>query len=268
MWSRENLKNQAKSRFHYNYWKMVLAAFVMSLAGSSLYSRFTYKFGRNANYVSSNQSGSPMDIYRRFFNFKIDLSRFIKAPSQITIFNVLVLMGIAFSLVLVVFLLDVFVCNPLYVGGTRFFIVNMEKQADFSELGFSFKKNYKNIVKTMFFMSLKVFLWTLVFIIPGIIKAYEYRMIPFILAERPDLDTKEVLKLGSRMMEYEKFNVFILDLSFIGWYLLSTITFGIVGVFYVSPYIVQTYAALYNTLKCRIIEQLKYDNETNIFEQN
>jgi uncharacterized membrane protein len=265
MWSRENLKNQAKSRFHYNYWKMVLVAFIATLAGSSIFSRFTLKFDSEVNLSKKYTVSSPLDIYRRF-NYKIDLSHFIKTPTQITIIDIFLFLGIVLSLFLAMIMLNVFIQNPLYVGTTRFFIINSEKHADFSELGFSFGKHYKNIVKTMFFMSLKIFLWTLLFIIPGIIKAYEYRMVPFILAERPDLDTKEVLKLGSRMMEYEKFNVFILDLSFIGWGLLSAITFGIVGVFFVSPYIEQTYAALYNTLKCRIIEQLNYENSPNIFE--
>ena len=57
-----------------------------------------------------------------------------------------------------------------------------------------FKYNYLNVVKTMFFMNLWILLWTLLFIVPGIIKSYSYRLVPYILAENPDIDTNEGAK--------------------------------------------------------------------------
>ena len=98
---------------------------------------------------------------------------------------------------------------------------------------------------TMFMMNLKIFLWSLLFIIPGIIKAYEYRMVPYILAEHPEMSYSEVLEASSRMMDGQKMNAFILDLSFIGWEILSSITAGIVGIFWVNPYYYSTDAELY-----------------------
>jgi hypothetical protein len=103
----------------------------------------------------------------------------------------------------------------------------------------------------MFFMNLYKALWSLLFVIPGIIKGYEYRMIPYILAENPELDKNTVFRLSKEMMDGEKWDAFVLDISFIGWILLSLCTCGLLSVFYVSPYINMTSAQLYETLKHR-----------------
>ena len=74
---------------------------------------------------------------------------------------------------------------------------------------------------------------------------YEYRMVPYILAENPDMDRKEVFLISKRMMDGKKMAAFVLDLSFIGWVILGTITCGIVNLFYVSPYMQATNAEMY-----------------------
>jgi hypothetical protein len=91
-------------------------------------------------------------------------------------------------------------------------------------------------------------LWTLLFIIPGIVKAYEYRMIPYILAENPHMSRKEVFAASKSMMMGNKWKAFVLDLSFLGWHILSVFTVGILELFYVAPYVYATNAALYEAL--------------------
>ena len=81
--------------------------------------------------------------------------------------------------------------------------------------------------------------------IPGVIKSYEYRMMHFILAENPEMPSKEVFAISKAMMNGRKKDLFVLDLSFIGWSLLSGLTCGILGIFYVSPYIYATQAEVY-----------------------
>ena len=102
---------------------------------------------------------------------------------------------------------------------------------------------------TMFLRQLFTFLWSLLFVIPGIIKSYEYRMIPFILAENPDTPYKDAFEMSKKMMMGNKWDAFVLDLSFIGWFILTAITCGILGVFYVNPYKYMTDAELYVALK-------------------
>lgn len=97
-------------------------------------------------------------------------------------------------------------------------------------------------------VSLYTFLWSLLFIIPGIVKSYSYAMTPYILLDRPELSPTEAIKESEQMMNGHKMDLFVLDLSFIGWILLSVLTCGIL-LFYVEPYMMATRSAFYLELK-------------------
>jgi uncharacterized membrane protein len=79
-------------------------------------------------------------------------------------------------------------------------------------------------------------------------------MVPFILAENPEMDRKRVLKLSKKMMKGYKMEAFVLGLSFYGWIFLGVLTGGIVDIFYVTPYIHATRAEFYSALKAKAIE--------------
>ena len=85
--------------------------------------------------------------------------------------------------------------------------------------------------------------------IPGIIKGYEYMMIPYLLAENPDMSRQDAFAESKRMMDGNKMDAFVLDLSFIGWFILGAITFNIVNILYTTPYMELAHAELYHTLK-------------------
>ena len=104
------------------------------------------------------------------------------------------------------------------------------------------------LIKTLFIMELKIFLWSLLFIIPGVIKSYQYFMVPYILAENPNIETKRALELSKEMTKDEKFNIFLLQLSFIGWMFLCVFTCGI-GYIFLSPYMEATFAELYQVMR-------------------
>ena len=93
------------------------------------------------------------------------------------------------------------------------------------------------------------FLWSCLFVIPGIIKMYEYRMIPYIISENPDISYSEAFKASREMMMGNKWKAFVFDLSFIGWYLLNALTCGILGIFFVNPYYYASDANLYRAIK-------------------
>lgn len=95
--------------------------------------------------------------------------------------------------------------------------------------------------------ALYTFLWSLLFIIPGIVAAYKYAMAPFILLESPGMSANEAIAASKEMMYGHKGELFLLDLSFIGWNLLSALTLGI-GSLWVNPYINAAYAAFYREL--------------------
>lgn len=168
----------------------------------------------------------------------------------------LIVIGIAVAIILIVvviavaigLLISAFLLNPLEVGTKRFFFKNLNEKAQVKEVAFAFDNSYKNVVKTLFFRDVYVILWTLLFIIPGIVKGLEYRMIPYLLAENPNLTKEEAFALSKQMMTGQKWKAFVLDLSFIGWEILSLFTLGILSVFYVEPYRNMTNAALYEEL--------------------
>lgn len=139
-----------------------------------------------------------------------------------------------------------FVYEIIALGVCSFFIKNRTMSGEVSNILDGFKSgNYMNLVKVLFLKDIFISLWSLLFIIPGIVKAYEYRMIPYILAENPGMNRKEVFEISKRMMQGKKWETFVLDFSFIGWSLLGSITCGIAFIFYVLPYINATYAELY-----------------------
>ena len=97
-------------------------------------------------------------------------------------------------------------------------------------------------------MDLKTLLWLFLFIVPGLIKAYEYSMIPYLLAENPNITTDEAFSLSKQMTTGQKMDLFVLDLSFLGWIILGLICCGI-GILFVLPCPQATKAEVYLTLR-------------------
>ena len=128
-------------------------------------------------------------------------------------------------------------------------IKSVEDVAQVKEIAYGFDHSYKNIVKVLFFRELFIFLWTLVFVIPGIVKMFQYYMVPYLLAEHPDMDYRTALQTSRAMMEGNKWKTFVLGLSFILWDFFGAITLGVGELLYVQPYRQLTFAALYCELK-------------------
>lgn len=156
------------------------------------------------------------------------------------------LAGIATVVILIVLVAKVFVGNLLKMGGYRFFILNQTAQPGIGTLHDGFRSgHYVNIVLTMFLRDLFTTLWSLLLVVPGIVKHYEYLMVPYIIAENPAMDYKEAFQISKQMMDGEKMEAFIMDLSFLGWYLLSAVTCGLLAIFYVNPYVQASFAEMY-----------------------
>lgn len=108
--------------------------------------------------------------------------------------------------------------------------------------------NWGHHVGGMLLMTVYVFLWTLLLIIPGLIKSFSYALTPFILADKPELSANEAIELSMKMMDGHKLDLLILYLSFIGWYILAFFTFCI-GMLWLAPYVYTTMAAFYEDVK-------------------
>ena len=232
-WDRATLKGMAKKALMGSYWKSVLVGFLLMLCTATASSGTA----RGAEQAESQADAGIFDQLTNNPYFGV---------IAMVIAAVALLAGIAGIA------LRILVMNPLEIGIRRYFMEDLYAPCELDRLTYGFKMNYVNGVITMLLRVVFIALWTLLLIIPGIIKSYEYRMIPYLLAENPDLEWRDAFATSKRMMDGEKWNAFVLDLSFIGWILLSLITLGLVGIFYVNPYKGLTDAALYMALREKI----------------
>ena len=115
-------------------------------------------------------------------------------------------------------------------------------------------KDYGRILGTTFLVYVYTALWSLLLIVPGIIKGYSYSMTSFILKDDPTIKYNEAIEKSMAMMDGNKMKLFLLHLSFIGWILLSCITLGI-GFLFLTPYMSSAQAAFYEDLKKEQKEQ-------------
>ena len=284
MWTRKQIKTKAKEAFKVNYWKCVLVGLIfcvivggssgmfsggasgMSSTGSALmYNRTQASY--EADDIEDELDEIADDIDANTDDEDIQAVGFAVASTsddgeEIEVDGAEVAVGIAalgffmVAMMIIVLIATVvgiafkeLLINPVEYGCRNFFRRNLDEPASLSSVTFGFDKNYKNAVKTGFFRDLYVWLWSLLFVIPGIIKAYEYRLVPYIYAENPDMKYSDILAESSRLMKGHKWNTFVLDLSFIGWEILSLMTCGLLSIFYVDPYKLQTDAALYEAIK-------------------
>ena len=255
MWTRETLKMNGKNTMNRNYWIFVLAALVLMLIG-----------GETLNYnVNLDVNAGPVVTVEGIdvvggdaVNDAID-SGLLSAYDTMTNINsngIISWMlgslaaGLAILVASLSILIKVFVGGPMSVGIRNAFLKGQSTKVEAKEILAAFKgSTYLNVVLIQFLRGLFTTLWTLLLVIPGIVKYYEYRMIPYLLAENPNMDRRTAFQISKQMMDGQKMDTFVLDLSFILWHMLSGITFGIAGIFYVGPYVESTNAQLYLALK-------------------
>ncbi|MBR5341723.1 MAG: DUF975 family protein [Erysipelotrichaceae bacterium] len=242
MIDRNVLKERGKAAFKANYWRCVIVSLVMILfLGSS--TAYSGKKVKDANDNAKEETVVETDFDNKVYDDEEKLVLFIAAGIVLTI--VVVIAAVAA-------VVDIFVFNPLELGCKGFFLLNSDDpETPVSEIKYGFMDSYIRNVKCLFKRDLRIFLYSLLLIVPGIMKSLSYEMVPYILREYPDIEPDDALKMSEQMMEGHRWETFLLDLSFFGWMMLSVITAGIANVFYVNPYIRATHAELYKELKAQ-----------------
>ena len=267
MWTRRELKSRGKAAFKANYWRCVLVAFILALVSGALggsggraaadsmpytgpedTTAVTEEYLDGAIKVTMSGTKQDIETLKNEFNALLDSIR-EDAGEEGVRFAIAFIAGMIGTIFAIGFIVTILLLNPLKVGGDRFFAENSYAPAQLGELGYGFSHGYGRVVGTMLRVSIYTLLWTLLFIIPGIIKSYSYRMVPYILAEEPELSGSEAIDRSREMMNGNKWRAFVLDLSFILWYLFGALTLGIGLVFYVLPYVEATDAELYHAIR-------------------
>lgn len=144
----------------------------------------------------------------------------------------------------------IFIKNNYRVAYRRVFIEGQYYEC-VSPNRFLYLVGIKKVIKpafTLFLTSIYYLLWSLT-IVGAVIKHYSYIMVPYILAENPDLPANDAITLSRKMMNGHKWECFVLDLSFLGWQCLGMLTLGLLNIFFINPYIESTYCQYYEYLR-------------------
>ena len=135
----------------------------------------------------------------------------------------------------------------LQLGYARFLLKQHDgKELDFNDL-FSQFDRYGTGFAQHFLRTLYTFLWSLLLIVPGIVAALSYAMTPFILEEHPELTASEAIARSKELMDGHKMDLFLLDLTFLGWAILAALTANI-GYLFLNPYLNAAYAVFYREI--------------------
>ena len=141
---------------------------------------------------------------------------------------------------------SILLASPLIYGmfvGFLLLLRGKEMQIEMLFGGFVFRIWKTEILKNMY-----IALWSLLLLVPGIVKNYSYSMTDYILLDNPDISGNEAIERSMEMMSGNKMRLFLLDLSFIGWGILCIFTFGI-GFYWLAPYVLTSHADFYEDLK-------------------
>lgn len=255
-WKRKELKKQAKQVLGRNYWKMVVFCLIFGfflgtgqVSASLMQPVIEEAINSGAEKLSEDTTTDSVEVTFEKGTETANKDENDRVGIFITAIVFLVILFVSmFVCFSIIFLLDIFVMNPVYVGSMRSMVHGFYRGIKIKEILHVFDCGYKNVVRIMLMRDLCNFGWFLLLVVPGIIKKYEYKMIPYLLGDNPHMDLHQAFAESKKMMRGQKWKAFVLDLSFLGWQLLNLLTLGILGVFYVKPYMLLTGAALYRRL--------------------
>lgn len=215
-------RTEARNALSWNWGKAILASLIAGIFGAL---------------VVSSSSGVS-------FNINYDTLQYFPEPVRERILVVLSVMAV---ISLVMGVINFAIGGAVQLGYCKF-LLNLQdnRPASLKDL-FSEMDRWLDALVMNFLRSLFIALWTMLFIIPGIIATYRFAMAPFIMLEKPHLSPLEVLRESKEMMHGNKMDLFLLNLSFIGWAFLCVLTLGI-GSLWLVPYMNASYASFYRFL--------------------
>lgn len=150
---------------------------------------------------------------------------------------------------------------PLGAGMNLVYLMLWKRESPSIDLMFSsaFQENYGRKLGGMLLVGVFTWLWSLLFVIPGIVKSYSYAATPYILGRYTNVTAENAIKISMRIMNGHKMDLFIMQLSFIGWQLLGVLTFGILNIFWVTPYQCIADAGCFDEFLAEAIESGRVD---------
>lgn len=226
MWNRADLKSDAKLALRGRYWQ----AFLVSLLATvilNIFGTVDLVMNLDALRLTLMHQAAPLEIFNQ-----MQIDRTVKFLDLFW---------------------GIFVGYPIMIGLMRFFLRNRAGEGNSNDLFTVFFRSYGNRVGALFVTRLFVFLWTLLLIVPGIIKTLEYCLVPYILSDSPEMPGSRAREISRTLTDGQKGRILVLMLSFLGWYALGLVC-AWVGTLFVDPYYQATMAELYITLRDRALQ--------------
>ena len=234
MWTRKLLKTNAKQALQGRYWRSFWICLVLSFVGLGSAGANSGTAARQA--VDTATGGTTAyDIVDRI------------PDSMMGALLVGMLIGSVMALCWAIF-----VVYPLNVGRCRYFMESRQSLTPVSTVVSTFRRPYGNPIVVQLLTNLKIILGYILLIVPGVYWSYCYALVPYLLAENPYMTATRAMELSKEMMEGEKWNYFVLQLSFFGWLILCAFTLGIGG-FFLEPYMQATYAEFYAAMRSKAL---------------
>ena len=235
MIDRVYIKGKAKEVLRKYYWLLFVVGLIMLFLSGEIFS-FKFNMGNvGHDYQQSRLFMDNMQLTILGYGFTV--------RRLMGFFGIIAFLGFVISLIF-----RIFVANPLIVGCHNYFVKACDDKQSLDDLAVPFNKYYKNAIGTMLLRDLFIGLWSLLLVVPGIVKAYGYSFVPYLLEDAPNLAYSEVLRKSEEMTRGLKFELFVLDLSFLGWYLLNFITFNLATLF-IKPYVQAASAQVYMQIR-------------------
>lgn len=243
MWTIGMLKRNAWNALKNYYWTGFLVCFLAAIFSDSL-------SGGSSYFTLS----PPVSGMLQAFPMAVPMAGTAAEEFEDPFFVLVYVVTMIFSFG-IAFLIYTFLVNPVEAGKSAFFF--KARNGDV-RIGYTFDAfrsgRYMATVKTMFLRMFYTWMWSILFIIPGVVKSLEYSLIPFLVAENPNLPAKRVFEISRRTMEGEKGKLFLLHLSLVGWYLLGLMA-CCYGVYFVLPYHQAVKTEFYACMRAKMLVQ-------------
>ncbi len=272
------LKNNAKAALRNFYWNAVVVSVLVLLLGGSLgvqRANFSFNFSMPDvsdimdeyyhdddyyddddydDYYNDDYRDDYHDYHYHYYDDDdyYDYSYDDNSDAEMFENVVAMLKTVTIIIFIAAVLFSVFVGSVVTVGQYRFYLNSRSGTGKIGDIFSNFKNGaYVKTFLGILIMNLKIVLWYMLFIIPGIIKTYEYFLVPYILADNPHIDRSRAFELSKRAMDGEKLNCWVLQLSFIGWNILASIV--PFGRLFLAPYYNATMAEFYSCMKQKLL---------------
>lgn len=258
------LKNNARAALRNFYWNAVVVSVLVLILGGSLGVQqanfsFNYSIPSFSDIMEDNYHDDDYDDYDYYDDDDYygdddyyDYSYDDNSDAEMFENVVAMLMTVTIIIFIAAILFSVFVGSIVTVGQYRFYLNSRTGTGKISDIFSNFKNGaYFKTFSGILIMNVKIVLWYMLFIVPGVIKTYEYFLVPYILADNPHIERNRAFELSKRAMDGEKLNCWVLQLSFIGWNILASIV--PFGRLFLAPYYNATMAEFYSCMKQKLL---------------